>query len=142
MGLFNKILSGGVDKKALIKNLIKYRVQNDSILASKYPKEFNEEMVNSLSGFKLLGFPEATIVTIVETWSNLSKKGVPEDEIFFKIERHRSRLFFGGQLPSPLSLETYIKYRLNVEHSTGVPIADKFVTAAIQAAKRAYGENT
>ncbi len=137
MGLLTKILGGGVDKNALIKNLIMYRVQSDPILASKY-SNINEEIVNSLSRLKLLGFPEATIVTIVETWSNLSKKGVPEDEILYKIEQHRSRFSSGGHLPFPLNLESYIKYRLNIEHSSGVPIGDNFITKAIEAARTAY----
>ena len=40
-----------------------------------------------------------------------------------------------GIMPSPLTLSTYIKYRLSLEHSHGIPISDEFVDEAIEEAK-------
>jgi hypothetical protein len=103
---------------------------------------FDKSMVDSMSEFQLASLPEGTIVTIVETWAKLRKFGAEDVEIFRRIEDHRSTAFPRGQLPSPLSLKTYIRYRLEIEHSHGAPLDDSFVEAAIEAARKAYGNLT
>ena len=137
MGFFGRLFKrGGVDKNALIRNLIRLRIKNDAMAAAM---GFREETVDSLSTFLLAGLPEGTLVAIVETWSILHKRGMKDDEIFSRIEGHRSKMFPRGQMPTPLNLHKYIKYRIELEHSEGAPISDEFIDIAADIARKAYG---
>jgi len=137
MGFFGRFFKRGwVDKNALIRNLIRLRIKNDTMAAAI---GFREEMVDSLSTFQLAGLPEGTLVAIVETWSILHKRGMEDDEIFSRIEDHRSRMFPRGQMPTPLDLLKYIKYRFELEHSEGAPISEQFIERAIELTRKAYG---
>lgn len=127
--------TGSTDKNALIKELILFRLRGDLVAKSM---GFNERTVDSLSELQLAGVPEATIVTIVETWALLCKAGVRDAEIFSRIEEHRSRMFPRGEMPIPLNLTTYIKYRLKLEHSRGAPMQERFIESAIEIAREAY----
>lgn len=135
MGIFGKLFGAGVDKNALIKDLVRLRIRNDPMAGAM---GFNEETVDSLSGLQLAGLPEATIATIVETWAILHKRGVSDAEIFHRIEDHRSIAFPRGVMPSPLTLTAYVQYRVELEHSHGAPIDDLFIDAAVEVAKKAY----
>ena len=95
-------------------------------------------MVDQLSGLQLAGIPEGTIVTIVETWSQLIKKGIPEEEILMRIEEHRSSFGDYGELPKLLTLSSYIKYRLDLEHQDGPPISEDFIDHAIEVSMKAF----
>ena len=137
MDLFHKLPSGGVDKYKLIRELIKLRIRSNpeaSMMGF-------ESMVDQLSELQLLGTIEGGIVTIVETWSLLIKKGIPEEEIFTKIETHRSGFGDYGELPSPLTLSNYIKYRVHIENDTGIPFDDDFIEKAVEICKEEYLKN-
>jgi hypothetical protein len=82
-GLSTRLGSANSDKIKIIKGLVRERVQNDPI-ASKLGD------IDGLSETMLMGLPEATIVTIVETWAILRKQGVGEEEILKRIEAHRA----------------------------------------------------
>lgn len=136
MGILSKLFGGsGTNKNKLIKNLVKERIGSDPMAASI---GFDKSMVDSLTDFQLAGLPEATIVTIVETWTLLSKKGIPEENILKHIEEHRSSLGDSGNIPSPLTLSNYIKYRLELEHGHGASIREDFIDYAVGIAKRAF----
>lgn len=62
------------DKIELIRNLVRRRVQNDPI-ASMLGN------INSLTESMLIGLPEATIVTIVETYWKMKNQGLSDKEI-------------------------------------------------------------
>lgn len=62
------------DKIELIRNLVRRRVQNDPI-ASMLGN------INSLTESMLIGLPEATIVTIVETYWKMENQGLSDKEI-------------------------------------------------------------
>ena len=121
------------DKIELIKNLVIKRVQNDPIASMLGD-------IDSLSETMLMGLPEATIVTIVETWAMLKKQGVSEEEILQRIEAHRASFGDYGDLPKPLTLPSYIKYRLDLEHGHGATISEKFIDYAIEAAKQMFSK--
>jgi hypothetical protein len=126
-------------KLSLMRQLIKIRVQNDELLKKKYEGE-NVPKVYDFPEIVIMGLPEATIVTIVESyWMMKDMTTKTDKEIFESIERHRKILFpESGPMPSPLTLSNYIKYRLNIEHSHGVPISNKFIEDAIEMANKAY----
>jgi len=78
-------------------------------------------------------------VAIVETWSTLHKRGMIDNEIFSRIEHHRSKLYPPGHMPTHPDLLNYIKYRIEIEHSEGAPISQQFLVQAIDTARKAYG---
>jgi len=126
-------------KLSLIRQLIKIRVQNDQLLKNKYEGK-NVPKVDDFPEIVLMGLPEGTIVSIVETfWMMKSQTNASDKEILDAIERHRKTLFpESGQMPSSLTLSNYIKYRLNIEHSQGVPISNEFIDECIRKANEAY----
>ena len=135
IGFFSKLFGGGVDKNRLIRELAKLRVKSDLMALTL---GFDESMVDQVSGLQLAGIPEGTIVTIVETWSQLIKKRIPEEEILIRIEEHRSSFGDYRELPSPLTLSSYIKYRLDLEHQDGTPISEDFIDHAIEVSMKAF----
>ena len=126
-------------KLSLIKQLVKIRVQNDQVLKKKYEGK-DVPKVHDFPEIVLMGLPEGTIVSIVETfWMMKGQTSASDKEILEAIERHRKILFpESGSMPSPLTLSNYIKYRLIVEHSHSVPISNKFIDDAIETANKAY----
>ena len=128
------------DKKInLIISLAKKRIYSDPFLKQRY-EEDKMERIERLPEILLMGLPEGTIVSIVETyWLMKHQTKASEREILEAIERHRQTLFpESGPMPSHLTLSNYIKYRLYIEHSHGVPISNKFIEDAIEAANKAY----
>lgn len=124
----------GFSKEDLIRELAKQRIRTDPVANSM---GYSPDMIDSLGTMELLSIPEATIVTIVETYALSLQNGVTELEILQHIENHRS-LVSSGTLPQPLHLDSYIRYRLKVEHSHGAPINHEFVSDAIATCKRKY----
>jgi len=126
-------------KLSLIRQLIKIRVQNDPLLKKKYEGK-NVPEVYDFPEIVIMGLPEATIVTIVESYWMMKDMTTKSDkEILEAIERHRKTLFpESGPMPSLLTLSNYIKYRLNLEHSHGVPISSEFIDECIKKANEAY----
>jgi len=136
MGFLKKPFGGGSsNKEDLIRNLVKKRIKEDPLAEIL---GYDESMVDSLETMELMGIPEAAIVTIVETYALSLKNGAPEDAIFNHIENHRSQIG-SGTLPNPLNLESYIKYRIEIEHDYGAPISEKFISDAIVASREYFG---
>jgi hypothetical protein len=128
------------DKKInLIISLTKKRIYSDPFLKQRY-EEDNIEQIEKWPEILLMSIPEATIVSIVQTyWMIKHQTGASDREILDAIERHRKTLFpESGPMPSPLTLSSYIKYRLNMELSYGVPISSEFIDQAIKEANEAY----
>ena len=136
MGLLSKLFGGaGPNKEELIKSLVKERIKLDPMAESM---GFNEDMVDSLGTMQLMGLPEAAIVTIVETYALSLKSGAPDEAILNHIENHRSQLG-AGTMPSPLNLDSYIKYRIKIEHEYGAPISEELISRAIKKTRQRYG---
>ena len=121
-----------INKFDLIRHLATKRVQNDPILSKSVD-------ITTLPDNILIGLPEATIVTIVETYVQLKRQGLRDKEIFEAIENHRASLGIAGTLPSQLNLPNYIKYRVRLEHSHGRAIGDNFIDEAIKEARKTFG---
>lgn len=123
----------------MIISLAKKRIYSDPFLKQRY-EEDNIERIEKWPEILLMSIPEATIVSIVETyWIMKHQTKVSDRKILEAIERHRKTLSpESGPMPSPLTLPNYIKYRLEVEISYGVPISNEFIDDAIEAANKAY----
>src|SRR5260370_25368810 len=71
--------------------------------------------VQKMDDAVVMGTPEGTIVTIVETYHVLRRRGASATEAFAVIENHRSMLI-SGKMPNSADLYEYIKYRVRLEH--------------------------
>lgn len=135
MGFLTNLFGGGKSsKEELIKELAKERIKTDPLAESM---GFSEDMIDSLGTMELMGIPEAAIVTIIETYALSLNSGAPEDATLNHIENQRSQLG-SGPMPVPLNLESYIKYRIKIEHSHGAPISEEFINKAIATARNQY----
>ena len=131
--------SVSLDKIELIRNLVKRRVQSDPATSMSWDVASIVGDIESFSEIELMGLPEATIVTIIETYWQYRTQRRSDKEIFEAIENFRSRFDDDtGTLPSQLNLSNYIKYRLRLEHYSSPTISDNFIDDAIKEATRAF----
>lgn len=136
MGVWSSLFGGGrPSKNDLIRSLAKHRVRQDPMASAM---GFDECTVDSLGIVHLAGLPESTIATIVETYAMLKKHGAADHEIFARIEAHRAQIG-SGEIPNLLNLGSYIQYRIEVEHSHGVPVSDQFVAEAVRFCREHFG---
>lgn len=129
MGFLKKLLGKKPnDKIALIRAMVKERVESDP-----FAKHLVE--IESLSEFELMSLPEGTVVTIVESYMIFTQKqGMLPEEALGLIENHRSALR-SGEIPRPLTLSSYVKYRLALDHPNGISIPESSVDRTIEKAK-------
>lgn len=113
-------------KVQLIRALLRERLEILGVF-DKFRSEFE-----ATPDVALMGVPEATIVVNVESYVSLKRQGLDDRAIFARIEAHRATLGATGVLPSPLTLESYIEYRLKLDHPVGTPMPPGFVRRAIQ----------
>ena len=73
-------------------------------------RRYSRHRRSTMSDEDVLGTPEASIVTIVESYVQLSRLGFPEREILRRIEKHRS-MIGADTMPSPLTPEAVDRYR-------------------------------
>jgi hypothetical protein len=131
MGFLKRIFGKGSKdddpKISLIKSLIKNRLP------------FHENEIDSTPPAMLMGTPEATLVTIVETYWHFKIQGHNDETIFDAIESHRAKF---EPAPSgvshPVSLNNYVKYRLRLEHEPTVEMTDDLVETCIQESNKFF----
>lgn len=85
--------------------------------------------IRSMSELELMGTPEATAVTIVQAFDLAKRVGADDPDILEKIEAHR-----GGttrKFDAEMSLQTYIEYRVNLEHERQGQDFAKFISTWI-----------
>lgn len=115
-----------------IKALLRERLEEAGVF-DQWRREFQE-----MNAFMVMATPEATIVTIVESYVRLKASGRGEGEIFRWIEQQRSPIG-SGPLPVPLTLQSYIRYRVDLEHGhTTLPLTDDFIAGAIRKSFRYF----
>ena len=134
MGFLKRLVSGGPSKTDLIRDLVKRRISLDPLAGSS---GVSPETVDSLSKFQLSSLPEAGIVTNVETYLKMKKIGATDEEIFDRIETHRSRMV-SGSMPGNCDLRGYIKYRAHLENMSGASVSDESIDYAIDEAVRFF----
>lgn len=122
------------DKIKWIRALAKKRVIQDPVAGVQ---GFTPAMVEQLPPEILIGLPEGTLVTIVETFALLKAQEVSDADALQSIERYRS-VIASGLLPSPLSLESYIEYRIDLEHSDCSPLPDGHIADCVLMARTLY----
>jgi hypothetical protein len=85
--------------------------------------------VNYVDDTPLMGCPEGTIATIVESYYMLREQGASDEAAVAAIEDHRSNLI-SGNLRGRLALEDYVRYRVRLEHRNGRQISDSDISRA------------
>lgn len=86
MGFLNRLMGVSAKKENLMRRLLKERIKSDSSASSHGQ---GPEYADSVSTMMLIGLPEATIVTCVETWANFNRQGRSEQEAAAAIAQHR-----------------------------------------------------
>jgi len=142
--ILNAISSSKTDKMIqdnkykIMRVLLKKRIAENRELSKLYDSG-DIPKVDSMPEAVLIGLPEGIIVTIVESyWEMKAASDISDREIFIEIEQHRKSLFpESGKLPSALTLSSYVKYRMRIEHTEGVQVGDKYIDEAIKIASDA-----
>ncbi|MDX8404451.1 MAG: hypothetical protein R8K54_08610 [Mariprofundaceae bacterium] len=99
-------------KKELVRMLAKLRLRSDLEANSK---GITEDIFDDFSDAEISALPESTIVHIADAYFILNKKGMPDQEIFKRIDMQRSLLGQGTSVPADMNLSKYIKWRLKYE---------------------------
>jgi hypothetical protein len=110
------------EKLLLIRRLIEERMKG-----SLFARWFLN--VGDADDVTLMGTPEATIVTIVETYHVLREQGASAASALSAIEEHRSiRSPRSSQIGS--DLEAYVRSRVRLEHRSGKQLSDRDISRA------------
>lgn len=99
-------------KPELVRMLAKLRLRSDP---AAHAKGITEDVVDGFSEAEVNALPESAIVHIADAYFILEKKGLPDDEIFRRIDLQRSLLKESAAVPADMNLSRYIKWRLNTE---------------------------
>jgi hypothetical protein len=134
MSLFNKLFGQRPTKIDLIRTLLKSRLRSDSMAQLA---EVSPDIVDAQPDAAIIGTPEGTIATIVETYTTMRRQGVPDAQILEFIEEHRS-MIGADTMPSPLTLRSYIRYRVSFEYSASAPVSDDSIDYSIQEARKFF----
>ena len=84
--------------------------------------------------------PEATIFSIVELYNALRIRGLSDMAIFYSIEDYRALFMKRGQLPEPVNLRNYVRYRVSLESDSGVVISDQSLEHSLTKAQEFFGK--
>jgi len=109
---------GGPDESDIIRALMLHRNSVD------------REIIDRMKKSELMLQPEGIIFKIVETHFKLKNQSYSDQEIFAWIEAQRSE-FGSERMPKALDLESYVRYRVNIEQEQGITLSDKFIDLAV-----------
>ena len=103
-----------------------------------------EDMLARLGAAELLARPEATIAVITRGWHEFRANGYADADIYREIEARRLREYGAEPLPADLTLESFTRYRLRLEHPGEAALHDpayvaQAVRLASEACERDYG---
>jgi len=136
LGFFKSIfggLEGKISKKELIRELVKMRINRPALFSN----DVSEHDVDRMGAIMLNSLPEGTIVTIIETYIKLGQQGLSDQEIFYRIDSRRPGQ---GVMPSPLTLSSFIQYRLDIEVKNPlIVISPFFIHEAVEVCLGNYG---
>jgi len=138
------------NKQKIIRELAILRIKKSAMFRG-FENQFISEIMNMPDDL-LTSLPEGSIVTIIETYLNLQSEGMPEKEIIKHIDVVRStnlamisgdpaQLNGGSKnLPSKLTIDNYIRYRINKELDWAISIGGISLTARASFSKEVLDE--
>lgn len=137
MGLFSSLFGRKPDtKEALVRAIAALRIRTDP--ASKV-LGYHERMLDDLSLEQIYMLPEASIVTMVETFVGLRRKGVPARQAIEAIEQFRAQTFGSLPLPLPTSFFDFVAARIHLEHKQGAQLDEEFIDNAVHTSATVFG---
>lgn len=99
-----------------------------------------KDEIARLSNGQLARLPEATIVAVIRGWFELKADGHSDADILREIESRREKEYGEESLPGGLTLESYTRYRLRLEHPGEEKAHDAiFVMQAVHRARQVIG---
>lgn len=131
MSLLGRLFGFKPSKTELVGQLVRDRIENTP---EAWEAGVTPEVVDSLHESTLMGLPEATIVTIVESYVDLGTRGLREAEALGVIEATRSELMGEGDVPMPPTLWSYVRYRVDLEYSDSAYLSKEHFDTAMNAA--------
>lgn len=121
-------------KIKLIRAFIKKRTIQDPMAVAL---GYTPDMADALPIPILMGMPEATLVTIVESYAILKRQGLNDAIALAAIERGRPD-GFDGDMPDGMTLEAYTGFRVTKEHTGGAVLSDKHIFECVELTRRLY----
>ena len=113
---------GEIDEYDVIRALVSHRFREQLNLS--------DQMIDRMRKSELMSLPEGAMYEIVDKHFKLRMQGRLNREIFYLIEAQRPNIG-SGIMPRPLNLESYVKYRVNIEHEYGERLTQRFIGLAI-----------
>lgn len=123
------------ERTKLVRALMKHRV---TLQFGKGNVQAMHAMIDDMSLLQVSGAIEASILAIYETYIKLTNSGSTADAALCAIEAHRKNLG-GGAWVRPQSLEPYVDYRVEIEH-TGAPLPEGHVHYCLCVAESFFGK--
>lgn len=109
MGLFGQAKYSALD---LARILLRRRISEDP---NAKANGFTPSMADKLTEEQVAGLVEATIAHIVEAIAKFTLKHYDEELAITQVEQHRRQIGY-GTLPSRLTVQSYVNYRLAIEY--------------------------
>jgi hypothetical protein len=109
MGLFGQSKNLTID---LARVLLRRRISED--LNAK-ARGFTPSMADRITADQLAGLAETTVSQIVESVAKLTLTNYDEEASIRRVEQHRRQIGY-GPLPSPLTMHSYVAYRIAIEY--------------------------
>ncbi len=95
-----------MDTPAVVRRLVALRSRD----------RVDEGELKKMTDAQLRVRPEATLAAIVHGWFEFRSNGYPDADILREIEARRAQAYGAEPLPSDLTLESYARYRMRLEH--------------------------
>ena len=92
----------------------------------KHDRRLEGEDIGDWMMYRFDHTPEAMILDVVSKYSSLHEAGVPDNDIWERLEANRYE-WGEGRLPVPCDLNTYVEYRLGIEDPGYLDLRSGFV---------------
>lgn len=129
MAFLSRLMGVSAEKEQLIRRLLKARLARDPSGSKTGHGPAFADTVNSLV---LMGLPEATIVTCVESWAQMKKQGLSDVVVAQRISAFRG----GSQVGSGVA--DVIRARVLAEHGHSTFLPADHIDLCIQEARKVY----
>ncbi|HEY8327612.1 MAG TPA: hypothetical protein VIO59_04070 [Rhodanobacter sp.] len=150
MALLDKIFGRKPSgKEQLIRAMAALRIRADPTAEMM---GYSERMLDELSKEQIFSLPEATLVTIVETFVGLRHQGMPGRQAIDAIESFRSKTLGSLEPIRSFSPETawkpsnplsnifdFVAARVALEHSHGAQLDEEFIDNAVHTSASVFG---
>lgn len=130
MGFLARLVGVSAEKEQLIRRLLKVRVTRDPFASAMGQ---GPEFADSVNSLILMGLPEATIVTCVESWAQLKARGLSESAIAQKMAVFREGSSFDGDMVE------FIRTHVLSKHGHGGFLPADHIDWCIKEARAVYG---